>query len=132
MDTFQNCTDVNKQLVHNAKKKKKTRLYMFILPTMGHRAQFLWTNLCELLLSGGVPTISLVTLPTALVRPSRKRIFMPTCRYSGFLMKRKCTIARSPVRRQSWLIAMICAVWRMLPQWTVGESEKVSKTKCKQ
>lgn len=65
-------------------------------------------------------SITLVMVPTALVRPSRKTSRWSMCRYSGVLMKRKCTVALSPVRRQSLSILRIVAVWRMLPQCTVN------------
>lgn len=57
-------------------------------------------------------------VPTALVRPSLNTSFWSQCRYSGVLMKRKWTVALSPVLRQSLFIDRIVAVCLMLPQWT--------------
>jgi len=57
-------------------------------------------------------------VPTAFVRPSRNTIRMSFFRYSGFLMNRKRTVALSPVRRCSFVIQMMVAVWRTLPTWT--------------
>lgn len=68
----------------------------------------------------GVGALTLVMVPTALVRPSRKTSRWSMCKYSGVLMKRKCTVALSPVRRQSLSMLRIVAVWRMLPQCTVN------------
>lgn len=66
------------------------------------------------------PPVTLVTVPTALVRPSRNTSLCSQCRYSGVLMKRKWTVALSPVLRQSLLMLRMVAVCRMLPQWTAG------------
>lgn len=62
-------------------------------------------------------------VPTALVRPSLNTSFWSQCRYSGVLMKRKWTVALSPVRKQSLFMVRMVAVCLMLPQWT-GEMER--------
>ena len=62
---------------------------------------------------------TLVIVPTALVRPSRNIILVPSFRYSGFFMKQKRTIALSPVRMCCTDMFSIRADWRILPQWTV-------------
>lgn len=67
---------------------------------------------------GGLPGHTLVMVPTALVRPSRNTSRWSMCRYSGVLMKRKCTVALSPVRRQSLSMLRMVAVCLMLPQCT--------------
>lgn len=66
----------------------------------------------------GLQSHTLVMVPTALVRPSRNTSRWSMCRYSGVLMKRKCTVALSPVRRQSLSILRMVAVCLMLPQCT--------------
>lgn len=71
--------------------------------------------------------VTLVMVPTALVRPSRKTSRWSMCKYSGVLMKRKWTVALSPVRRQSLSMLRIVAVWRMLPQCT-GNREVLTST----
>lgn len=60
------------------------------------------------------------TFPTAFVRPSRNTIRWPGFMYSGWLINRNLTIALSPVRRQSFDIVRMDAVWRMDPQWTIA------------
>lgn len=69
--------------------------------------------------------LTLVMVPTALVLPSLKTSLWSMCRYSGVLMKRKCTVALSPVRKQSLVIDRIVAVCLMLPQCTVGRERQV-------
>lgn len=77
------------------------------------------------LLDGSCPGVgdagwghTLVMVPTALVRPSRNTSRWSMCRYSGVLMKRKWTVALSPVRRQSLSMLRMVAVCLMLPQCT--------------
>lgn len=62
--------------------------------------------------------VTLVMVPTALVRPSLNTSLWSQCRYSGVLMKRKWTEALSPVRRQSLFMDRMVAVCLMLPQCT--------------
>lgn len=64
------------------------------------------------------PAVTLVMVPTALVRPSLNTSLWSQCRYSGVLMKRKWTEALSPVRRQSLFMDKMVAVCLMLPQCT--------------
>lgn len=71
-----------------------------------------------------VTRLTLVMVPTALVLPSLKTSLCSVCRYSGVLMKRKCTVALSPVRRQSLFMVKMVAVCLMLPQCT-GETDDV-------
>ncbi len=69
--------------------------------------------------------LTFVMVPTALVLPSLNTSLWSMCRYSGVLMKRKCTVALSPVRKQSLVIERIVAVCLMLPQCTVGRKRQV-------
>lgn len=80
---------------------------------------------CDALLLMVTPSCSLtgiifITLPTAFVRPSRNTNLCPIFKYSGYLMKRKCTTARSPVRRLREDIFNMKAVCRILPQCTTN------------
>lgn len=61
---------------------------------------------------------TLVMVPTAFVRPSLNTSLWSQCRYSGVLMKRKWTVALSPVRKQSLFMDRIVAVCLILPQCT--------------
>lgn len=70
-------------------------------------------------------SVTLVMVPTALVRPSLNTSFWSQCRYSGVLMKRKWTRALSPVLRQDLFMDRMVAVCLMLPQWT-GIIERVT------
>ena len=82
--------------------------------------------LCELW--PGLSLNNRVIEPTALVRPSRKIIFVPTMTNSGFLMKRKWHKALSPVRKCSWSMERIVAVCLKLPQWTMKDTCQAIRT----
>ena len=63
-------------------------------------------------------------VPTAFVLPSLKIILVSGLTNSGCFIKRKRTIALSPVLRWSLSMWIIVAVCRMLPQWTENKGNK--------